>query len=399
MRLKSYLWLVFGLILAAFSLGACGADAVIFAPTPLPAESAPLRYAHPSGVFSVSVPRDWALYEQNTTTLATAAFAAPGTHDPALLFAVINVGRVVSSAEFADLLNLYQAQVRSDVGRYIEQSRQAMGDGSWRLTGVREVAPGTSESVNTFIQNAGTYIGLIEVVMDQRDPGASALLQTLVNTFTIHADADPVLQVTDLTTLAFAKNSGLGVLHVSAWTTPDGVFFVTGEVANYGLNTVRGIPVEAVLLSADGLPLVGAVDVVMGHGIPPGGFAPFSLRFGGGQPAQAAGYQVLLGKDWTPVGDSALYGADALAWTDESSFDGFGRLLVRGEVTNVSDQPVRDARATVTVFDSAQNVIGAGFADIAPAELEPGASTTFEIPLEDVGGEPVNYIVNIQGLP
>ncbi len=93
MRLKSYLWLALGLILLA--LAGCGADAVVFAPTPAPEDLTPIRYDHPSGAFSVSVPRHWSLYEQNTTTLATAAFAAPGADEPAILFAVINLGRTV----------------------------------------------------------------------------------------------------------------------------------------------------------------------------------------------------------------------------------------------------------------------------------------------------------------
>ncbi|MBE2267331.1 MAG: hypothetical protein IAE80_03805 [Anaerolinea sp.] len=395
MRLKSYFWLIFGLSCALIALSACGGDAVIFAPTPPADASDALRYDHPGGAFSVSIPRNWALYEQNTTTLATAAFAAPGSTEPALLFAVINLGRELTSAEFGDLLNLYQAQVRSDVGRYAEQSRQAMGDGSWRITGLREIAPGTSLAVNTFIQQAGTFIGLTEVVLpaDAIDP----VLQTAINTFTIHADAP--LQPTDLTTLAFAKNSDLGILHVSAWTTRDGVFFVTGEVANYGLLTVRGLPVEAALVTADGLEIVGAVDQVMGYGIPPGGFAPFSLRFGGGQPSTAASYTVRLGTDWTPIGEGEIYGAESLTWTDESTFDASNRLIVRGSVTNISDHPITGLRATVTVFDSAQNVIGAVYSDLSPAELEPGASLPFEIPVPEIGGEARNYILNLQGLP
>ncbi len=270
-----------------------------------------------------------------------------------------------------------------------------MGDGSWRLTGLRAVAPGTTQAVNTFIQTAGTLIGLTEVVLDQADP---ALLQTIVNTFTLHPDSTP-LQTADLTTLAFAKNNGLGLLHVSAWTTAAGVFFITGEVANYSLTTVRGLPVEAALYSADGLQLTGAVDQIMGYGIPPGGFAPFSLRFGGGQPTESTEYTVLLGKDWFPVEEGVIYGADALSWTDESTLDAFNRLTVSGEVTNISDHVVRSARVTVTVFDGAQNVIGAGYVDLQPAELEPGAVAPFALPLEEIGGTPVNYIVNVQGLP
>lgn len=386
----------FFLLLTCLLLAGCGGGAVVFAPTPPPYDQMPLRYDHPSGAFSISVPRQWALYAQNTTTLATAAFSAPGDAEPSLLLAVMNLGREVDSTAFADLLNRYQTQVRADVGQYVEQSREAMGDGSWRLTGLRQVADGVTESVNTFIQQSGTFIGLIEVILPDNAERASAL-QNAINTFTLHSNAE--LQPSELTTLAHAKNSSLGILHVSAWTTPEGVFFITGEIANYGLHNVAGIPVEATLLAADGSVITGAVDTVMGHGIPPGGFAPFSLRFGGGQPSDASTYSVMLGKDWTPSDIGDFVGAESLSWTDESRFDSQNRLIISGTVTNTGEETVRQPRATVTVFDGQQKVIGAAFADLRPEEIEAGESIDFEIMLPELGGDARNYIVNIQGLP
>ncbi len=386
----------FLLLLTFLLLTGCGGGAVVFAPTPPPFDQVPARYDHPSGAFSISVPRQWALYEQNTTTLATAAFSAPGDAEPSLLLAVMNLGREVDSGSFSDLLNRYQTQVRADVGQYAEQSREAMGDGSWRLTGLRQVADGVTESVNTFIQASGTFIGLIEVILPANIERAAAL-QNVINTFTVHADAG--LEPSELTTLAHAKNSSLGVLHVAAWTTPEGVFFITGEIANYGLHSVTGVPVEATLFASDGSVITGAVDTIMGHGIPPGGFAPFSLRFGGGQPTDAATYSVALGKDWTPSSEGTFTGAESLSWTDESRFDAQNRLIISGTVTNTGKGTVRQPRATVTVFDGQQNVIGAAFADLRPAELESGESAEFEIMLPELGGDARNYIVGIQALP
>ncbi len=386
------------ILLLLFALVGCSGGAVVFAPTPLPPDQSPLRYDHPSGVFSVTLPRQWSVYDQNTTTLATAAFARPGSDQPALLFAVINLGHEIDANELGAIIDRYQTTVRSDTGHYVEQSREAMGDGSWRMSGLRSELGGDSLPINTFIQRTGTFVGVIEVVI----PADAAQMQTvqgIVNSFTIHSEA--ALEAADLTTFTYAKESSLGVLHVATWSTPQGVFFVTGEVANYGLTTVANVPVQINLRSADGVTVLGAVDQVMGHGIPPGGFAPFSLRFGQGQPSTAATYSVALGGGaWElPRREPVIYGQNEMTWTDESRYDSSNRLVISGTVTNISADVVRQPRATVTVFDGAQNVIAAGFTEIQPADLAPGQSSPFEITLPDVGGSPENYIVNIQGTP
>lgn len=383
------------LIIVGLLLAGCSGGAVVFAPTPPPADQSPARYNHPSGAFSAILPRSWAVYEQNTTALASAAFSAPGSDQPELLFAVINLGRELDSNDFGAMIDLYQTQVRPDTGNYVEQSREAMGDGSWRMTGLRAVAGGTQQ-VNTFIQRAGTFVGLIDVVLPDGDDQIPTL-QGIINSFGIQPDAP--LEPTDLTTLAYAKESSLGVIHVTTWNTPTGVFFVTGEVANYGLSAVDSVPVHVDLRSADGLAVLGAVDTVLSYGIAPGGFAPFSLRFGQGQPSNATTYTVTLGGGEWQQSEPALYGQNEMTWTDESTFDSFSRLVIRGTVNNVSADTIRQPRATVTVFDGAQNVIAAGYADITPDVLAPGASADFEISLPEMGGSPENYIVNIQGVP
>jgi hypothetical protein len=395
-------------LLSVCLLAGCSGGAVVFAPTPAPPDQSLAVYTHPSGAFSVALPRQWSSYEQNTTTLATAAFSAPGSAQPDLLFAVINLGRDVDATEFGTLVDLYQRQVRGDTGSYVEQSREAMGDGSWRMTGLRAGAGGKTEPLNTFIQKTGTLIGLVDVLVPS-DSAQAQTLQGIINTFTLHPGdaAAPPLEATDLTTLAFAKDSTLGVLHLATWSTPSGVFFVTGEVANYGMTTISVVPVQVDLRTADGLSVVGAVDQVMGYGIPPGGFAPFSLRFGQGQPSLATTYTIALGgESWQPT-EAVIYGQNEMTWTDESRFDSFNRLIISGTVTNTSQNVIRQPRALVTVFDGAQNVIAAGFTDVtrdasaegSPAELPPGESAAFEITVPEIGGQPENYIVNLQGLP
>lgn len=376
------------------TLSACGGGAVVFAPTPAPPDTSPAVYTHPSGAFSLSVPRQWSRYELNTTTLASASFSPPGEDAPALLIAAVNLGD--STRDFAAIIDQYQSQIRPDTGTYTEQSREAMGDGSWRLTGLRTLHGGAIQQVNTFIQRAGAVVGIIDLPVPSENSVVFTQIQTIVNTFTLNPDAN--LDVAPLTTLAFAKESDLALLHVSAWTTPTGVFYLTGEVANYGMTTVTNLPIEAVLVMADGASVAGAVDTVMGYGIPPGGFAPFSLRFGEGRGTLATDYTLRLGKDWIATPDAVVIGDGSLVWTDEADFNTFNQLVITGRVTNTGSVAARQPRAIVTVFDGAQNVIGAVWSDL-PAELiVPGASVDFEVIVGEYGGDPENYILTVQGL-
>jgi hypothetical protein len=386
------------LLIVCVLIGGCSGGAVVFAPTPPPPDQAPVRYTHPSSTFSVNIPRGWALHEQNTTTLASAAFSAPGDPEAAVIFGVINIGSELDELAFADLITRYQTQVRSDVDEYVESSREAMGDGSWRMTGYRRVASGF-QPVNTFMQREGSLIGLVEVNVTD-DPIKLVQIEQVVNTFDMNPSAASALESSELTTLTFAKGSSLSILHVTAWTTPSGVFFISGEVANYGTSSVPNVPVEVRLLTNEGLPITGAVDAIMARAIPPGGFAPFALRFGEGQPALAAQYALILGgENWdSSIQPPEINAPDELMWTDTSRFDNLNNLIVSGEVTNIGARTLRDLIVSVTVFNDLQQVIGAGFLEPA-TPLSAGETIPFEILMPELGDLPQNYIVNVQGIP
>jgi hypothetical protein len=373
----------------------CAGGAVVFAPTPPPADASPLRYTHPSGAFSVEVPRAWALYEQHTTALAAVAFSPPGSAVAVATFAVVNLGQPIDEAAFAQIIDRYQTEIRPDAAEYSEQNRAAMGDGSWRFTGRRIVASEVGQSINTFLLRSGSLLGVAEVVLPADIAGTAAnALQAAVNSFALSQSSS--LEPSDLTALTFAKPSALGLLHVAAWTASDGAFFVTGEVGNYGNFTAVDLPVGVELLAADGTVVAGAVDLVLGLGIPPGGFAPFSLRFAS-RPANAVDYRLTLGGEaWRPLPADVLLPAAALTWTDSSRFDSFGRLVIEGGATNAGREPAPLPRAVVTVFDGAGLVIGAGYVDLPP--LAPGESAPFSMVIPETGGDPANYIVNIAAL-
>lgn len=385
------------LLLAVMLLGlaACGSGAVVFAPTPLPPDQSALVYVHPSGAFSLAVPRQWPVYEQNLTVAAAAAFSIPEKTEPALRIAIINTGQPVDTAALGTFIEQYQTAIRPDLARYTESSRQAMGDGSWRMTGLRQTATGLTEQINTFIQSSGTFIAVIEVVLPD-DPGRRAEMEQIINTFTILPEN--TLRAAEPDVLASLTGVSLEFLHVSHWVTPGGVFFITGEINNTGLEPVSSIPVRAVLYSGQGLPVAEAVDTVMGYSLPSGGYAPFSLRFGQGQPALTTTYELSAGGvDWTPPSDTVVYGADELSWSDQSTLGADGSLSIEGTVQNTSPNPITAPRAVATVFDASGRVIAAGFTDIAPT-LAPGERAAYRILITEMGGEPANYLVTVQGL-
>ncbi|HEX2908134.1 MAG TPA: FxLYD domain-containing protein [Phototrophicaceae bacterium] len=391
MRLKFVL-----LILVLLWLAGCSGGAVVFAPPPAPPDESPLLFEHPGGVFSVRVPRRWSAAVQNTTTLAAAAFSPPEAVEPVVRFAVMNMGETLDSAALGDLINQYQTTLRPNAASYTESNRQAMGDGSWRLTGLQRNSGGWMQPVNTFIEATGSLVGVIEVILPT-DTTQLKELQTIVNSFEIKSGA--ALEPAKPAILAASSGYGLDFVNVSTWTSANGSFYITGEVANTSANWLAQVPVKAILRGIDQLPVAETADVVLGHGLPPGGFAPFSLRFGGGQPALAVGYDLILGgENWQPVSDPTIYGPETLEWTDESTTSPSGQLAIMGTVTNTGDQPVNSVRAIVTVFDAAQKVIAAGQGDIM-ANLAPGAATNFQITLPETGGAASSYILNIQGQP
>ena len=386
-------------VLCLLLVGCGSGGAVRFAPTPLPPDQTPAVYTHPSGAFRVTVPLAWSVYERHATTLAAAAFSASGEHTPWVRLAALRLETPPENAAAVNtLLDTYQTTVRPDAGRYNEQSREAMGDGSWRLTGTRRRAGGAVQTVNTFIEFEDDLLGLVEVVLPE-DTTQHARLQGIVNTFALQPDA--TLDAAALDALAFATTGQLEPLNVHGWTSAQGAFFITGEVANYTDRVLTEVPVRAVLTTADGRAIAEATDTVMGQGVPPGRFAPFSLRFGEGQPPLSARYRLMLGGDnWTPDPDAALIGEDVLDWTDTSELTEDGWLVVSGEVTNTSaDTYAYLPMVTVTVFDDQQRIIGAGTSEIEDVEIAPGETVPYRQVLPELGGFPSRYIVTVQARP
>jgi hypothetical protein len=386
----------FFLLLLLLILAGCSEGAVVFAPTPLPPEVVPSVYDHPSGAFRILLPRTWSLYEQANAAFAAASFSPPNSASPVVQVYVVNFGRAIELDEIGGLMDLYQRQFRADLARYTEQDRQAMGDGSWRIAGVRRTPSGATQQVNTFVQRNGTLFAVIEITLPI-DATQRSQVQTFINTFELRAEAD--LPVADISVFSTVAPIELEVVNVTTWTTIDGVFFVTGEVANHSDRPIASVPIRAILQTADGSPVADASNNIMGHAIQPGSFAPFSIRFGQGQPVNALNYTVILGSSDAQVQEIEVISAPTLTWTDEIQYTADGDLFITGTISNRGSADVQMPRATATVFDERGRVIGAGFVDTDMTVLPANGETPFTILISDLGGTAANYIVHVQALP
>jgi hypothetical protein len=247
--------------------------------------------------------------------------------------------------------------------------------------------------LNTFVRIEGAFVSIVEAIVPD-DMGLRADLELAVNTLSI--DPASALPPAELSALSFVHTSSLEVQNTAAWTNPTGVLFVTGEIANYTGQAIDQIPVRISLLDSDGDVLLEASDVAMGYHVAPGGFAPFSLRFGQGQPGDAVGFRVTMGDQPAGTPPRTVISAPVLQWTDESLFTPEGHLLVNGIVSNTGNQNARDPVAIVTVFDGGGDVIGAWYQPLAAREISPGTSVDYEVRVLELGGGARNYIVDIQ---
>jgi len=375
-------------------IGACdsGGGAVVFAPTPRPPDLSPQRYQHPSGVFTIDVPRHWATFTQAEPDLAAAAFSPPGSTQPRLTVAVIQLPPDLTETDIAALIEVYQREIRPDASRYQQQSRQAINGETWRLTGLRIDTGGLAQQVNTFVEKQGTTFSVLDVLVTTEDAGLIDL-ENAINTLRI--DPEATLEPAPLTRLTSVDFSRLEAVNVTSWNTDDGVYFVTGEVANQDAGTLRSVPVRVELLAANGQTVLEATDNTMGYGILPGGFAPFSLRFGQGKPAEAVNYRLTVGDaNWQAQAVPTIYSTPELTWEDTQSFTPEGDMLIEGTVTNVSDFTAFAPITAVTVFDGRQQVIAAAFTELDT--LAPGESAPYSLRVNDMGGEAVNYIIEVQ---
>lgn len=369
-------------------LTACQSGAVIFEPTPLPPDQSPLFYHHPSGAFRIAVPQDWALHEQVNAELASVTFTPPNASAPVLTVGVIQLAEYW---ETLPLINYYQSNLRPNPDHYEEQDRILMPDNSWRVVGVREATGGSRQPVNTFFQREDDLIAVMEIRL-MNDPSRLQELEIASNTLQLFTDHQLIPTVIDR--LAFISPADLQVMEVNAWTTAHNVYYVAGSIRNTTANDLYAVPVVVGLIDDQGETVTSAFDDVMGYSLPAGGTAPFSVRFGEGQPDEARRFQVTIGEG-KPLTRQVNH--DALQWAERDIvLTVEGHQLITGEVVNESDMTLYDPQLIVTVFGEDEAIIGTGFVTFHDGALEAGASAPVIMRIQDLGGTPVSTLLTLQ---
>lgn len=391
-----YYYTLFWIFIISISLSACGQGAVVYAPTPLPPETSPIAYIHPSGAFQMTIPRTWSAFSQSFPDLASATFSSPDSSEPHITVAVVTLADM---PPIADLLNLYQTETRPDIGRYTELERQAMGDGSWRLIGLRASIGGIAQPINTFITVQGQTIGISEVILPTDNPALARITEEAVNSIQINP-ATP-LQPTTLFSTQKIATSPLRLTSVHWWTTRTGVMFLTGMIQNATENPIGGVPIFAGLQNPEGAVVDGESGQVLGYAIPPNGFMPFSLRFGDGRPVDALNYNMTLGGGgWNPIATTPqYYGESYFDVTSQRTDTPEGTAIITGTITHIGVDIVRDPMAIVVLYDMQRRVIGTGFIVAKQGVLLPQETVEFSFNITELGGTPAFHLVTVQALP
>jgi len=391
MRRYTLLWI----FIISITLSACGQGAVVYAPTPLPPDTSPIPYVHPTGAFQITVPRTWSAFSQTLPDLASATFSAPDISESLVTVSVITLSEM---PQIADLLNVYQTEARPDAGRYVELERQAMGDGSWRLIGLRTTIGGVNQAVNTFITVQGQTVGITDILLIEDNPALNRVIEEAVNSLQINPT--PPLQPTNLFSAQKTATSPLRLTSVYLWTAPSGVMFLTGVLQNATANPIGTVPLYAGLSTLDGVVVAGESGQVMGYAIPPNGFMPFSLRFGKGRPPEALNYALTIGGGgWVPDTTLRYYGEDNFTITSERTAPSENTTVVTGDVIHIGTDIVRDPIAILTIYDNQRRVIASAFSMIKEGVFLPQESASFSFNITELGGTPAFHLVTVQALP
>ena len=354
-------------------------------------------YEHPSGVFSLELPPGWAVGDLSDGPQLLVTFAPPQAARVLLTAFVVHLGAPPDEAAFRGAMESY---LRSPYNQSLSPvERAAMGDGSWRLTGVRH-GHGESTPVNLFMQRDGAFFSALEAVVPD-DPLTGALLETMLNSYRVNPAADwpvgaveAVPQPAGTFILAGGNMAFSGLL---TWTGEDGRLHVTGRVANRAPYPLDRIQVRAALYDSAGTVVAEGAGSTPVTVLLDGEYAPFEVAFDAGRPPAAV--RLGLWAEAQPAVESlaAFYGPGAFDWDDRAEYDDAGQLHIRGTVWNVGSQTAHAVRAIITLFDAADQVAGYVTAGVGEGTLTAGASARFDAPVSRLGAEPTHYLVTVQG--
>jgi hypothetical protein len=387
-----------GLILIALLMAACNTEPLIVVATPIPADANFRSYQHPTGVFSLRLPPAWSVRDVSRADAIRVEFSPPNNEGLPLLVYVVNTGAVMGTSELLAAIEGYQRVVNGDANNYTEVSRNAQGDGSWRIVGLRRTPIGTRQ-LNTFLQANKTYLAALEVDLTDLNDAQLQTFRAVINTFRVNPEA--VINVSNIQAAPINVDTVGGALEFSnlhAWTNPQGAFIINGLVLNASPHPMEAIRITAQLFDGGGNVLAEQPEVVAVELLEPGLTAPFSIRFRNGKPSQAVRYELRGASRYAEYAVSTYLNNDQfLQGNVLATYNADGYLTVSGDVVNRTQGMARFVKAIVAVLDAQGRVIGAEGVFLSKSDLLPGEAARFEVVFYELGGDAARFELRIEG--
>lgn len=389
---------LFGIVIALL-LSGCQTGPVVVVATPIPRDATFRTYRHPSGVFTLRLPADWSVRDVSRDDAIRVEFSPPGNTGLPLTVYVVNTGTVLDSASLLKEIDSYQAVVNGDAALYKEVSRNAQGDGSWRLTGVRQTPIGPRQ-LNTFLQADKTFFSAIEADITGLSDTAMQTLQTVINTFRV--DPTVKLQAANLQPLPGASavtSSGVLVFGgLYSWTNSQGIFIVNGIVTNQSGGSLEAVRITAVLYDAQDNVLSEQANVLPGEVLEDKATSPFSISFRNGKPSQAVRFELQGVARNAEYSLKTYLGQDKfLLANDKATYNASGLLTVEGDVVNKTQAEAKFVRATVTIFDEQSRVVATDSVFLSKPDLLPNEPSHFTVTFFELGGNVNRYVITVEG--
>ncbi|MEP7284850.1 MAG: FxLYD domain-containing protein [Chloroflexota bacterium] len=394
------LWITLGMVTLPLLLllAACDANPVVVVATPVPPDAAFRKYQHPSGVFSLRLPPDWSVRDVSRADSIRVEFSPPSNNGLPMTVYVVNTGTVLDSPALLDAINKYQAVVNGDAQVYNEVGRNAQGDGSWRLAGVRQTPIGPRQ-LNTFMQADKTFISAIEVDVTGANEAMLQTLRTVINTYRV--DPTAVINASAIQADSAGVTTTSGVLAFGGlytWTNNQGTFIVNGQVTNKSGGPLEAIRVSALLYDAQNNPVAEQANVIPIEVLADGGITPFTVQFKSGKPSQAVRLELqAAGRNAEYALKTHLGDDQFIKGNDKATYNAGGYLTIGGDVVNRTQGAAHFVKATITVYDDQQRVVATDSAFVTKPDLLPGDSARFEVTFFEIGGSVARYVITVEG--
>lgn len=386
------------LLCLVLMMAACESGGVVLVATPIAPDASFRTYLHPGGAFSIRLPSEWSVRDISRDSNAIQVeFSAPNNRGLPLNLYILNTGANLSAPQLLDYLDRYQAAFHPDHTRYVELSRTAQGDGSWRVVALRDTGIGQRQ-INAFYQANGAIFSVIEADVTDLTPEALNTLQAVINTLRVNPNTALAAGEVRANSDSADTPGALTFESTYSWITPTGEFVVNGIVVNRSGAPLEAIRVTVLLLDGNQVIVAEQSNVVALELLPADAAAPFSVRFRGGKPSNATQVELRVAARHAEYALATYLGEDAFLRGNEiAKYDADGFLVVSGDLVNQTQKVAQAVKVVIAVFDAQGQVIATDSAFTVNPTLLPGELSRFEVTFPELGGSAIRYTIRVEG--